>query len=99
MAENVFFDLFADYPESVKSNILAASVVSAVKNVTALSNDETKKTSQKVNTRIEDFGEKLEGAKKDAHIVYQKMLRTASHISLQVQPLSKSELLFRRYVN
>lgn len=77
--KSVIFDLFEDFDDNLNKNIFAATVTESVKNVSA-----------KKNNRIEDFGEKLEGARKDAHIIYQKLLRTAAESEIKSQPLSKS---------
>ncbi|MBR6013640.1 MAG: hypothetical protein IK062_07655 [Selenomonadaceae bacterium] len=73
------FNLFEDFDDNLNKNIFVATVTESVKNVSA-----------KKNNRIEDFGEKLEGARKDAHHIYQKLLRTAAESEIKSQPFSKS---------
>jgi len=77
--KSVTFNLFEDFNENLNKNIFVATVTESVKNISA-----------KKNNRIEDFGEKLAGARKDAHIIYQKLLRTAAESEIKIQPLSKS---------
>ena len=77
--KSITFNLFEDFDDNLNKNIFAATVTESVKNVSA-----------RKNNRIEDFGEKLEGARKDAHHIYQKLLRTAAESEIKSQPLSKS---------
>lgn len=76
---SIEYNLFEDFDDKLNKNIFAATVTESAKNI-----------SVKKNNRIEDFGEKLEGARKDAHYIYQKLLRTASETEIKTQPLSKS---------
>ena len=76
---SIEYNLFEDFDENLNKNIFAATVAESVK-----------KVSEKKNNRIEDFGEKLEGARKDAHIIYQKLLRSAAESEIKIQPFSKS---------
>ena len=77
--KSMTFNLFEDFDDNLNKNIFAATVAESVKNVSA-----------KKNNRIEDFGEKLDGARKDAHIIYQKLLRTAAESEIKSHPFSKS---------
>ncbi len=76
---SIEYNLFEDFDDKLNKNIFVATVTESAKNI-----------SVKKNNRIEDFGEKLEGARKDAHYIYQKLLRTASETEIKTQPLSKS---------
>lgn len=85
MADNVTFNLFEDYPDIGQGNLFAETVTRAVKKVASQS------TEQKSSTKkIEDFGEKIAGARKDAYTAYQNMLRKAAQSEMATQPLSKS---------
>ena len=70
--KSMTFNLFEDFDDNLNKNIFAATVAESVKNVSA-----------KKNNRIEDFGEKLDGARKDAHI-------TAAESEIKSHPFSKS---------
>ena len=79
------FNLFEDYPDIGQGNLFAETVTKAVEKVA------TRSTEQKSSTnKIEDFGEKIAGARKDAYTVYQNMLRKAARSEMEIQPLSKT---------
>ena len=72
------FDLFTDY-EDVEGNIFAETAIKAA----------TAETRQK-NRKIEDFGEKIGGARKDLYAAYCDLMKTATEIEIEKVPLSKS---------
>jgi len=85
MADNMIFNLFEDYPDIGQGNLFAETVTNAVKKAASRSAEQKSSTN-----KIEDFGEKIAGARKDAYAVYQNMLRKAAQSEMEVQPLSKS---------
>ena len=77
------FDLFADFGAIDEGNIVAGAVMQAV--------EETKnRESEKKSQRIEDFGEKIGGARKDLYAAYCDLIRVAIETEVEDVPLSKS---------
>ena len=79
------FNLFEDYPDIGQGNLFAETVTNAVKKVASQSAEQKSSTN-----KIEDFGEKIAGARKDAYTIYQNMLRKAANAEMSTQPLSKT---------
>ena len=77
------FDLFADYGALEEGNIVAGAVMQAVKETQSR---EPVKKSQ----RIEDFGEKIGGARKDLYSAYCDLIKVAIETEVKGSPLSKS---------
>ena len=77
------FDLFADYGALEEGNIVAGAVMQAVKETQSR---EPVKKSQ----RIEDFGEKIGGARKDLYSAYCDLIKVAIESEVEGFPLSKS---------
>ena len=77
------FDLFADYGALEEGNIVAGAVMQAVKETQSR---EPVKKSQ----RIEDFGEKIGGARKDLYSAYCDLIKVAIESEVEGSPLSKS---------
>ena len=77
------FDLFVDFGAVDEGNIVAGAVMQAVKET---QNREPEKKSQ----RIEDFGEKIGGARKDLYAAYCDLIRVAIETEVEDVPLSKS---------
>ena len=69
------FDLFTDY-EDVEGNIFAETAIKAA----------TSEIRQK-NRKIEDFGEKIGGARKDLYAAYCDLMKTATEIEIEKVPL------------
>ena len=72
------FNLFTDY-EEVEGNIFAEIAIKAAKS----------EITQK-NRKIEDFGEKIGGARKDLYAAYCDLMKTATEKEIEKVPLSKS---------
>ena len=81
--KSVEYDLFADYGKVDEENIVAATVKQAVED--SHSNEPSKKTQ-----RIEDFGEKIGGARKDLYTAYRDLIKVAAEREAEDVPLSKS---------
>ena len=79
----VEYDLFADFGAVDEDNIVAEAVMQAVEET---QNREPEKKSQ----RIEDFGEKIGGARKDLYAAYCDLIKVATEIEIEGVPLSKS---------
>ena len=80
---SVEYDLFADFGTVDESNIIAGAVMQAV--------DETKNHEpERKSQRIEDFGEKIGGARKDLYAAYCDLIRVAVETEVEGVPLSKS---------
>ena len=77
------FDLFADFGAVDEGNIVAGAVMQAV--------EETQKRElEKKSQRIEDFGGKIGGARKDLYAAYCDLIRVAIETEVEDVPLSKS---------
>ncbi|MBQ3443344.1 MAG: hypothetical protein IJG33_08875 [Selenomonadaceae bacterium] len=77
------FDLFADFGAVDEGNIVAGAVMQAV--------EETQKRElEKKSQRIEDFGGKIGGARKDLYAAYCDLIRVAVETEVEDVPLSKS---------
>ena len=77
------YDLFADYSSLDEGNLVVGAVTQVAKKIPV---DESKKIFQ----RIEDFGEKIGGARKDLYAAYCDMIKVASENEIEEVPLSKS---------
>ena len=77
------FDLFADYSSLDEGNMLVGAVTQAVEETQ--SREPVKKTQ-----RIEDFGEKIGGARKDLYASYCELIEVATENEIEDVPLSKS---------
>lgn len=71
---NAEYDLFENITEVEDDNMVIVAVNQAVKK---LSNTETLKKS----ARIEDFGEKIGGARKDLYAAYYSLLKEAMQVN------------------
>ena len=80
---SVEYDLFADFGTVDEGNIIAGAVMQAVEQT---QNREPEKKSQ----RIEDFGEKIGGVRKDLYAAYCDLIRVAVETEVEDVPLSKS---------
>lgn len=78
---SIEMDLFADYDEG---NLIIGAVANSIEE-----NQKGDVTSKKSN-KIEDFGEKLGGARKDLYATYCEMIKTAKEDEIEKVPLSKS---------
>lgn len=85
MKDDFSFNLFTDYPqEAVASNVFAQTVSEAVsRSETAVTTVKPKKT------KIEDFGEKIGGARKDMYTAYRALLADASRSEFEKKPFSQ----------
>ena len=81
--KSVGFDLFADFGAVDEGNIVAGAVTQAVEEI---QNRDLEKKSQ----RIEDFGEKIGGARKDLYAAYFDLIKIAIETEVEDAPLSKS---------
>ena len=80
---SVEYDLFADFGTVDESNIVAGAVMQAV--------DETQnREPTKKSQRIEDFGEKIGGARKDLYAAYCDLMKVPIESEVEGVPLSKS---------
>ena len=79
----VEYDLFADFGSVDTENIVAGAVIKAAEDAR---NQEPTKKSQ----RIEDFGEKIGGARKDLYAAYYDLMKVATETEIEGVPLSKS---------
>ena len=79
----VEYDLFADFGTVDEGNIVAGAVMQTVEEA---QNREPKEKYQ----RIEDFGEKIGGARKDLYAAYCDLIRVAIETEVEGVPLSKS---------
>ena len=77
------FDLFADFGAVDEGNIVAGAVMQAVE-------ETQKREPEKKSQRIEDFGEKIGGARKDLYAAYCDLIRVAIETEVEDVPLSKS---------
>ena len=81
--KSIEFDLFTDFENLDEENIIVGAVNQAV---TETKKEEPLKTSKK----IEDFGEKIGGARKDLYAAYCDLMKTATEKEIEKVPLSKS---------
>lgn len=85
--------LFDELPDAEKStNLFVRTTINAMKapeNERPQSDSVTDKKSKKAS-RIEDFGEKIGGARKDVYTAYLDMLQMANESEVKTVPLSKS---------
>ena len=81
--KSVEYDLFADFGAVDAENIVAGAVLKAAQES---QNQEPQKKSQ----RIEDFGEKIGGARKDLYSAYCDLIKVAIETEVESVPLSKS---------
>ena len=79
----VEYDLFADFGAVDAENIVTGAVIKAAEDAR---NQEPTKKSQ----RIEDFGEKIGGARKDLYAAYCDLIKVATETEIEGVPLSKS---------
>lgn len=78
---NVEFDLFADYFDA--ENLVVGAVKETVE-------ENQQGESSKKSNRIEDFGEKIGGARKDLYAAYYDLIKTATEEEIENEPLSKT---------
>ena len=90
-AERLMFDLFTDYEyDDVKENVFANSVANApFFHADANEEPALPPVSQK-SAKIEDFGEKIGGARKDLYSIYKDMLALAAKEEIEKVPFSKA---------
>lgn len=90
-AESLMFDLFTDYEyDDVKENVFANSVANApFFHADANEEPALPPVSQK-SAKIEDFGEKIGGARKDLYSIYKDMLALAAKEEIEKVPFSKA---------
>lgn len=79
----VEFDLFEDFENVEGNNVLKESVLKAIEESQNL--DATAR-----GIRIEDFGEKIGGARKDLYEAYYELMKSAVTTELETAPLSKT---------
>ena len=96
-ADEFAFDLFADFSndettslEDLKNNIFTRSVSDAVNNDVFESDSEDTISASSKSRKIEDFGEKIGGARKDMYTVYKDLLAYSSMLDIASVPFSKS---------
>lgn len=90
-AESLMFNLFEDYDyDDIKENVFANSVVNAPVFRAKEQEESTPPAvlSQKA-AKIEDFGQKIGGARKDLYRVYRDMLALAAKEEVEKAPFSK----------
>ena len=73
-------NLFTDYNE-VEGNIFAETAIQAIA---------TKNSTTRKDRKIEDFGEKIGGARKDMYAAYREMMRVAAEKEIEKVSLSKA---------
>ncbi len=90
-AESLMFDLFTDfdYDDDVKQNIFANTVVNAPV-FQPDRKDEVSPVIASQTSKIEDFGEKIGGARKDMYSVYKNLLSYAAMSEVDKLPFSKA---------
>ena len=76
--DNIEMDLFADYFDA--ENLMVGTVLKSVE----------EKPKEKSTKKIEDFGEKIGGARKDLYAAYYDLIKTATENEIENVPLSKS---------
>ena len=81
--KSVEYDLFADFGAVDAENIVAGAVVKAAQ-------ESQTQEPQKKSQRIEDFGEKIGGARKDLYAAYCDLIKVATQTEIEQVPLSKS---------
>ena len=79
----VEFDLFEDFENVEGNNVLKGSVLRALEE--AQNRDSTARES-----RIEDFGEKIGGARKDLYEAYYELMKSAVRTEMESSPLTKT---------
>ena len=79
----VEFDLFEDFENIEGNNVLKESVLKAIEESQNLDAAER-------GSRIEDFGEKIGGARKDLYEAYYELMKSAVTTELESAPLSKT---------
>lgn len=77
------YDLFTDFANVDEENIIVGTVKQTVKKAPV---EEPVKKPQK----IEDFGEKIGGARKDLYAAYCDLMKVATEEEIEKVPLSKS---------
>ncbi len=80
---SVEYDLFEDFLDVDEENIIVGAVKQAIEKI---QDDEPVKKSKK----IEDFGEKIGGARKDLYAAYFDLMKVAKETEIEKVPLSKS---------
>ena len=81
--KSVEYDLFEDFSNIDEENIIVGAVTQAVEK---FAKSEPTKKFQK----IEDFGEKIGGARKDLYAAYCDLIKVATETEVEKVPLSKS---------
>lgn len=76
----VEYDLFADFENADSDNVVVGAVAQAAED----------KASTTKAAKIEDFGEKIGGARKDLYEAYYDLMKNAAENELKSVPLSKS---------
>ena len=77
------YNLFEEYEKENEGNLFAETVVQAV-------NESSKDAKIKKSNKIEDFGEKIGGARKDLYAAYFDLMKLALETEAERVPLSKS---------
>ena len=80
---NVEFNLFEDFSNVEEENIIVGAVMQVVEK-------SVKSEPPKKIQKIEDFGEKIGGARKDLYAAYCDLMKTATEREIEKVPLSKS---------
>ena len=75
-------DLFSDYEEVYEGNVIVGTVLKATEEI-------ANKEAGKKSRRIEDFGEKIGGARKDLYAAYCDLVRESVANDAEKMPLSK----------
>ena len=78
---SIEYNLFEDFGYIDEENIMVGAVTQAVQG---------NKNSAKKTQRIEDFGEKIGGARKDLYAAYCDLVKTAKENEIEKVPLSKA---------
>lgn len=81
--KSVEYDLFEDFSNIDEENIIVGAVTQAVEK--SAKSEPTKKFQ-----KIEDFGEKIGGARKDLYAAYCDLIKVATETEVEKVPLSKS---------
>ena len=79
----VEFNLFEDFTNIDEENIIVGAVKQAVE-------ESQNKEPVKKSRKIEDFGEKIGGARKDLYAAYFDLIKVALKTEIEAVPLSKS---------
>lgn len=87
----VQMNLFTDFPmHEVSTNIIGGAIIDkAFPSINSEATSLPKKKKTKISNKIEDFGEKIGGARKDIFQTYRAMLKKETEEDLKTQPLSK----------